>query len=96
MLAADDQIRSVRVKLAPNVMALEARSMDVEGADEVSCSYDGDEFTTGFSGTFLAEAVASFSDDVITWALGAENTYPTIMTAENEPGVTYVLMGVKV
>jgi DNA polymerase-3 subunit beta len=93
LLAADDQARSVRLKLAPGSLTLEARGQDAEGSDEVSCSYDGDDFTAGFSGVFLAEAVGSFADDVINWAHGEKNDYPTIMTAEDEPGVTYVLMG---
>lgn len=93
LLAADDQARSVRLKLAPGSLTLEARGQDAEGSDEVSCSYEGGEFTTGFSGVFLAEAVGSFGDHVINWAHGEKNDYPTIMTAEDEPGVTYVLMG---
>lgn len=93
LLAADDATRSVKVRLSAGSLALEARGMDVEGSDEISCSYDGEEFVTAFSGVLLAEAAGSFTDDVITWALGTEHTYPTIMTAEDEPGVTYVLMG---
>jgi DNA polymerase III subunit beta len=95
-LLVSDRSRVVIFEFKKNKVVLSTNNPDLgEASDEVSASYDGQEYKTGFNVRFFLDAMNYLEGDQIEIKLG-EKLQPALVTSTENPGYQVVVMPMRI
>ena len=92
-ISADDRERSVRVRIADNMLSISSRGQEGDAADEIEVAYEDEEIVIGFNYAYMAEALSGFDGETVTMGIG-DSASP--LRIEDGGDLVYVVMPCRV
>jgi DNA polymerase-3 subunit beta len=95
-ILTSEKFKGVRVNIEPGVLRIAASNAEQEEAkEELEVDYDGDAIDIGFNVTYLMDALANMSVEMIKLELQDGNA-SALITAPDLPGFKYVVMPMRI
>ena len=95
-IMTSEKFKGVRLSLEPGVLRLAANNADQEEAvDELDIEYSGDAIEMGFNVTYLIDALANMSQDMVRMELADGNSSALLTIPDNEH-FKYVVMPMRI
>ena len=95
-ILTSDKFKGVRLNLDPGTLRVAANNAEQEEAvDELDIDYDGDSIEIGFNVTYLIDALANMSQDMVKLELSDGNS-SALLTLPDDTQFKYVVMPMRI
>jgi DNA polymerase-3 subunit beta len=95
-ILTSDKFKGVRVNVEPGLMRIASSNAEQEEAkEEIEIDYAGDAIEIGFNVTYLMDALANMSQEMVTVSLQDANS-SALLTVPEEGGFKYVVMPMRI
>jgi DNA polymerase-3 subunit beta len=95
-ILTSDKFKGVRLNLDPGTLRLAANNAEQEEAvDELDIDYDGDSIEIGFNVTYLIDALANMTQDMVKLELSDGNS-SALLTLPDDAQFKYVVMPMRI
>jgi DNA polymerase III subunit beta len=95
-ILTSEKFKGVRVNIEPGVLRISSSNAEQEEAkEELEIDYSGDEIEIGFNVTYLMDALANMSAEMITLELQDSNS-SVLITVPEQVGFKYVVMPMRI
>jgi len=84
LVAAHEKTKGIKLTVEANLVHVESQTPEGDGADDVTCDYDGEKATIGLSGEYLRDCLESVENDVVRIGFMASNPLSPILVSPNE------------
>lgn len=88
-----ERAKGIRVSVKPGILEVQANNPDVgDGAYETEVAYMGEEFSIGFNGRYLIEALMAMHDGERVEFMATDDVSPGVLRLEGDDSYCYVVM----
>ena len=95
-ILTSDKFKGVRVNIEPGTLRIASSNAEQEEAkEEIEIDYDGDSIEVGFNVTYLMDALANISQDMVKIELQDGNA-SALITVPEQTGFKYVVMPMRI
>ena len=95
-ILTSEKFKGVKVDLEPGLLRIGSSNAEQEEAkEELEVDYDGDVIDIGFNVTYLIDALANMSAEMVTFELQDGNA-SALLTSPGQPGFKYVVMPMRI
>lgn len=95
-ILTSEKFKGVRVNIEPGLLRISSSNAEQEEAkEEIEIDYDGDAIEIGFNVTYLREALANMSQEMVTVSLQDSNS-SALLTVPEQSGFKYVVMPMRI
>ncbi len=95
-ILTSEKFKGVRVNIEPGLLRISSSNAEQEEAkEEIEIDYDGDAIEIGFNVTYLREALANMSQEMVTVSLQDSNS-SALLTVPEHSGFKYVVMPMRI
>jgi DNA polymerase-3 subunit beta len=95
-ILTSDKFKGVRLNLDPGTLRVAANNAEQEEAmDELDIDYDGDSIEIGFNVTYLIDALANMSQEMVKLELSDGNS-SALITLPDDTQFKYVVMPMRI
>jgi len=97
LVAAHEKTKGIRLIVENNLVHVASQTPEGDGADDVTCDYDGEKATIGLSGEYLSDCLESLDDDVVRLGFMASNPLSPVLVSPNEgASFQFVIMPMRI
>ena len=95
-ILTSDKFKGVRLNIEPGLLRIASSNAEQEEAkEEIEVDYNGDVIEIGFNVTYLMDALANMSQDMVRLELQDSNS-SALVTVPEQPGFKYVVMPMRI
>jgi DNA polymerase-3 subunit beta len=95
-ILTSEKFKGVRLNIEPGVLRIASSNAEQEEAkEELEIDYGGDQIEIGFNVTYLMDALANMSQDMITLSL-QDSSSSALFTVPEQAGFKYVVMPMRI
>jgi DNA polymerase-3 subunit beta len=95
-ILTSEKFKGVRVDLESGLLRIGSSNAEQEEAkEELEVDYEGDVMDIGFNVTYLIDALANMTTEMVTFELQDGNA-SALMTSPGQPGFKYVVMPMRI